>query len=206
MDKICPAFPSSVGSVSVYVPAAAFVVKVTVPDVVPLRLIVPVDPPAVPIVIALAKVGLVPNTSNPLPVSSEITPASSAEVVAAKADNLLADVANVPDVGRVTLVVPVDVSVIELAPDVASVDPFASVRVAPLAGCVIVILLTLVAVATPRIGVVRVGLVPNTKAPVPVSSVMTDASCADVVGAKTLKVLLVVTWVAVESEVCANPL
>jgi len=56
-----------------------------------------VAPPSIEVV----KVGAVPNTRTPDPVSSEITPASSAEVVAAKADNLLLVVATVPVVGKV---------------------------------------------------------------------------------------------------------
>jgi hypothetical protein len=47
----------------------------------------------------------------------------------------------------------------------------------------IVVPLIDVAVATPRTGVVRVGLVPNTKAPEPVSSEITPASSAEVVAA-----------------------
>ena len=43
----------------------------------------------------VTKVGEVPKTSRPEPVSSEITPASSAEVVAAKSDNLFVNIANV---------------------------------------------------------------------------------------------------------------
>ena len=48
---------------------------------------------------------------------------------------------------------------------------------------VIVAPLILVAVATPRTGVTRVGLVANTRAPDPVSSLITPASCAEVVEA-----------------------
>jgi hypothetical protein len=47
----------------------------------------------------------------------------------------------------------------------------------------IVVLLILVAVATPKLGVVKLGLVANTSAPEPVSSLMTPANCADVVAA-----------------------
>lgn len=50
--------------------------------------------------------------------------------------SVLAVVASVPDVGNVTLVAPVVVSVIEFAPEVTSVLPSASVSVAPLAGAV----------------------------------------------------------------------
>lgn len=63
-------------------------------------------------------VGEVANTSNPLPVSSDITPANSDDDVDAKADNLLLVGANVPDVGNVTFVVPVVVNVNAFAPEV----------------------------------------------------------------------------------------
>lgn len=139
----------------------------------------------------VVSVGLVPNTNAPLPVSSEITPASSDEDVVANADSLFDVVASVPDVGKVMLVAPLDVSVMELAPDVASVEPSAKVKIADVAGAVIVTLLILVAVAAPIVGVVKVGLVPNTNAPEPVSSEITPASCAEVVVANWLNGLLV---------------
>ena len=52
-----------------------------------------------------------------------------------------------------------------------NVLPSAIVNVALVAGAVMATLLTLVAEATPNVGVVNVGLVPNTNAPVPVSFV-----------------------------------
>ena len=42
-----------------------------------------------------------------------------------------------------------------------------------------------------KLGVVNEGLVPNTNAPLPVSSLITPANCAEVVAANTLKLLLV---------------
>ena len=75
---------------------------------------------------------------------------------------------NVPDVGNVSAVVAVAVNVTEYAPTVTSVLPSAMVTVAPVAGDVHVILLTDVAVATPRVGVVKVGDVALTADPVPV--------------------------------------
>ena len=63
--------PAVVGRVRVQVPAAAAVVRVRVPEVVPLRFIAPVVPPAVPMVRVEARVGAVPNTAKPVPVSSE---------------------------------------------------------------------------------------------------------------------------------------
>lgn len=50
----------------------------------------------------------------------------------------------------------------------------------------IVVPLMLVAKATPSVGVTRVGLVANTRAPVPVSSEITPLSSEDVVDANTL--------------------
>ena len=65
-------------------PAASATLSVTTPLVVPLSKTAPVVPAAVPIVTVEARVGAVPKTSKPVPVSSEITAASWAEVVAAK--------------------------------------------------------------------------------------------------------------------------
>jgi hypothetical protein len=56
--------------------------------------------------------------------------------------------------------------------------PSRMVRVLPVAGAVMVTLLMLVAEATPRTGVVRVGLVAKTKRPEPVSSVTAAARLA----------------------------
>ena len=53
-------------------------------------------------------------------------------------------------------------------------------------------LLNEVPVATPIDGVVSVGLVANTRAPEPVSSEITPASCADVVAANCASVAAVV--------------
>ena len=74
-----------------------------------------------------------------------------------------ANVAKVPVVGKVTLVVAVAVNVVEYAPLVANVDPSTNVNVADVVGAVKVTLFTLVAVATPIVGVVKVGEVENTK-------------------------------------------
>ena len=76
-------------------------------------------------------------------------------------------VATVPDVGKVRFVAPVVVNVRLLAPEVASVDPSASVSVAPVAGAVIATLFTLVAEATPSVGVTSVADVTRTILPVP---------------------------------------
>jgi hypothetical protein len=76
--------------------------------------------------------------------------------------------------------VPVNVNVL-LA---VSVFPSAIVKVDPVAGVVNVTLLMLVADATPKVGVVSVGLDANTNAPLPVSSDITPANSDDVVAAK----------------------
>ena len=125
------------------------------------------------------KVGVLLNTKRPLPVSSEITPANSAEEVAANILSLFPVVVNVPAVGNVTLEAAVVVSVKLKAPAVAKVDPSAKVKVAAVAGAVKATLLILVAVATPNTGVTRVGVVANTLTPVPVLSVRANAKLAD---------------------------
>jgi len=127
----------------------------------------------------VTRVGEVANTNAPLPVSSDITPANCNEVVAANTPRLLPVVVNVPAVGNVTLEAAVVVSVKLLAPEVANVDPCANVKVAEVAGAVIVTLLIVVASATPNTGVTRVGDVANTLTPVPVLSVSADAKLAD---------------------------
>ena len=97
-----------------------------------------------------------------------------------------AKVAKVPEVGKVTEVVPVALRVCENAPlkvtlaAVDKVDPSANVKVDPVAGCVKVNLLMVVAVAAPKVGVVIVGFVSegfvkvllvNVSAPVKVAKV-----------------------------------
>ena len=64
-----------------------------------------------PVVTLVVKSGEVANTKAPLPVSSEIVFFNSNDVVAAKSDNLLLVVANVPVVGKVKLVVAVVLNV-----------------------------------------------------------------------------------------------
>jgi hypothetical protein len=83
--------------------------------------LVPTEPPAVnvPVTVRLEIVGLVPNTSEPEPVSSEIMLASSADVVAARTDNLSVVTTRVLDVG---IVVPLtDVAVATPSAGVTSV-------------------------------------------------------------------------------------
>ena len=143
--------------------------------------------------VGVTRVGLVANTRLPEPVSSEITPASSADVVAANTLNLLAVYATVPPVPNATELasVPVKVSVL-LA---VNVLPSAIVNVEPVAGAVNATLLIDVAVATPSAGVTSVGVFANTNAPVPVSSEMTPANCADVVAANCDRLPLLYTTV-----------
>jgi hypothetical protein len=62
--------------------------------------------------------------------------------------------------------------------DDVNVLPSAIVTVEPVAGAVSVTLLIVVADATPSVGVVKVGEVAKTKAPLPVSSVTADARLA----------------------------
>ena len=101
--------------------------------------------------VGVSNAGESENTKLPVPDSSEMVPANSAEVVAAKSDNLLLVVARVPVVGRVIFVAAVVVSVSEKAPLVANapaveifpprvmvipvfatpVPPFAPVRMPP---------------------------------------------------------------------------
>ena len=67
--------------------------------------------------LGVTSVGDVANTSDPVPVSSEITPRSCAEVVAANAPRLLLVDVSVPDVGSVTFVDALAVSVTGNPPD-----------------------------------------------------------------------------------------
>jgi len=127
----------------------------------------------------VTRVGEVANTKAPLPVSSDITPSNSEDVVAANTLSLLPVVVKVPAVGNVTLVAAVVVRVKLKAPAVARVELSANVKVAAVAGAVNATLLILVAVATPKTGVTRVGVLANTLAPEPVSSVSAAAKLAD---------------------------
>jgi hypothetical protein len=99
--------------------------------------------------------------------------------VAANTLSLLPVVVKVPAVGNVTLEAAVVVRVNAKAPDVVRVELLAKVKVAAVAGAVKATLLILVAVATPKTGVTRVGVLANTKAPLPVSSVTADAKLED---------------------------
>jgi hypothetical protein len=127
----------------------------------------------------VVRVGDVANTKRPLPVSSDITPANSEDEVAANTLSLLPVVVNVPAVGNVKLEAEVVVNVKAKAPTVVREELFAKVKVASVAGAVKTTLLILVAVATPNTGVTRVGVLANTLAPVPVSSVRAAAKLAD---------------------------
>src|SRR3990167_7742102 len=143
----------------------------------------------------VTRVGVSAKTKAPDPVSSEITPSSSAEVVAAKTDNLLLVYVTVPPAPKATdeLSVPVKVKVLEAV----KVLPSAIVKVAEVAGAVRVSLLIVVAVATPRTGVTKVGEVARTAKPDPVSSLKTPANWAEVVAEKTDRSLVVKVTVPV---------
>jgi len=158
---------------------ATFAAKPDTPDEIgkPVQL-VRVPEPGVPNA-GVMKVGVLLKTNRPVPLSSDITPANSAEVVAANTLSLLPVVVKVPAVGNVTLEAAVVVRVNAKAPDVVRVEPLANVNVALVAGAVNATLLILVAVATPKTGVTRVGVLANTKAPVPVSSVTAVIKLAD---------------------------
>ena len=81
-----------------------------------------VDPVAAPI-FGVVKVGVLAKTKDPVPVSSDITVISSAEVVAAKSESLFNVVVIVPVVGRVTFVNAVVVRVSAYAPEVVRFPP-----------------------------------------------------------------------------------
>jgi len=145
----------------------------------------------------VVSVGLVPNTNAPVPVSSEITPANSAEVVAAWTESLSVVTTRVLLVGIVEPLIEVAVAtpstgvtrVGEVAntreplPVSSEMTPANSAEVVAanteilsvvttrvlLAG--IVEPLIEVAVATPKTGVTSVGEVAKTRLPLPVSSV-----------------------------------
>jgi hypothetical protein len=71
----------------------------------------------------VTSVGVLANTNAPLPVSSEITPASSAEVVAASADNLSVVTTKVLDVGIVVELIVKASTLDTVAPELIAVEP-----------------------------------------------------------------------------------
>lgn len=146
-------------------PAPNVSVPVPVVMVLPLMLVAVAAPR-----LGVTNVGLVLNTARPVPVSSDNTPANWADVVEPNWLKLPV-VAKVPDVGKVTLVAPVDVRVVLKDPDVFKDEPSAKAKVADVAGAVIVSLFNEVAVATPKAGVTKIGLV----------SVLLVSVCASVV-------------------------
>ena len=113
------------------------------------------------------------------------TPANVATVpVVGSVNDVAPDVANVmlfPP--RVSVHDPLDDRV--TLPETVNAAPLEIVNVALVAGAVIVTLLILVAVATPRTGVTSVGVFANTRAPVPVSSLIFPASSEDVHAVKS---------------------
>ena len=71
----------------------------------------------------VTRVGVLANTKAPVPVSSEITPASSAEVVAASADNLSVVTTRVLDVGIVVELIVRASTLDTVAPELIVVEP-----------------------------------------------------------------------------------
>ena len=211
--------PVAAGKVIVVVPATAGAAKVAVPEVEPENpTLVAVATPKV----GVTKVGEVANTNAPEPVSSDIFPANSAEVVAAKslillvvyiplvtvaafplieptivelnvcapvnvcAASVLAIVASV--VGKVIVLPSVPAKIRELL--AVSVLPSAIVKVALVVGAVIVILFIEVAVATPKIGVTKVGDVALTTLPEPVVAISSTTPAPVETRPNTLSVAL----------------
>ncbi len=107
------------------------------------------------------------------------TPVNVGLASGAKAVLVYAFVPKVPPVPMFSVEASVPVKVKLLL--AVRVLPSAMVSVDPVAGAVIATLLTLVAVATPMVGVVKVGDVANTARPVPVSSDNAPASPAELV-------------------------
>jgi len=186
--------PAVVGSFIVHEPAASATDNATMPDVVPLRLTIPVEEDAVPTVILVPKVGAVENTSDPDPVSSVIADARFADDGVAK--NVATPVprpltpvligspvafVRVPDDGvpsapPLTTKAPADPTLTPRAvatpvpKDVIPVPPLATgnVPVTPVVSGKPVALVRVTDVGVPNIGVTSVGLVERTTDPVPV--------------------------------------
>jgi hypothetical protein len=94
-------------------------VSVTVDGiVVPFMLVAVATPSA-----GVTNVGVLANTNAPVPVSSEITPASCAEVVAANAERLSVVTTNVLDVGTVVELIVKAFTFVTVVPDGISVEP-----------------------------------------------------------------------------------
>ncbi len=98
---------------------------------------------------------MTPLTTNPVP----ILPVVKSPTAVNEVKEATVVVMSVPEVGSVTLVVLVVVKVSECPPDVIKDPPLDIVKVAELDGGVIVTLLIDVAVATPKLGVVKDGLI-----------------------------------------------
>jgi hypothetical protein len=75
------------------------------------------------LIIGISKLGLVAKTRGPEPVSSEITPASSVEVVEANTDNLSAVLAKVAEVGIVVELIVNPAIFVTVAPEAIGVEP-----------------------------------------------------------------------------------
>jgi hypothetical protein len=151
---------------------------------------------------SLTAEAVVVNINNSLPLASAINPPltnlGAVKVLLLKV-SVPASVANVPVVGRVTLVAPVEVKVMEFAPEVARVEPLAKVKVPVVV--VIVNPLTEVAVATPIFGVTRVGEVASTMLPEPVVALPKTVTVPEVSG--KVQVLVPFSVAAVNSPTLA---
>jgi hypothetical protein len=151
-----------------------------------------VEFPISKVALGLTNAGFIEKTVTPVPVSSEIDPNNSAEVI--EFDSVPY---NLPVVGKVTDVAAVDVNVVGNAPAVVklppkvTVLPVLSTPVPPLAPGNIpitpevrgnpVALDKTTALGVPRFGVTKVGLVANTASPVPVSSEIDSNNSAEVI-------------------------
>ena len=127
------------------------------------------------VVLLVSAVWVIPTA----PVGKVTVPVKVGEANGAKAVLVNALVPRVPPVPmfNVDASVPAKVKLL-LA---VSVLPSTMVRVEPVAGAVIATLFTVVAEATPKVGVVKLGDVANTASPVPVSSLNAPASPAELV-------------------------
>lgn len=119
--------PADVGSFIVQVPAVSATDKATVPEVVPLRLTIPVEDDAVPTVILVPNVGAVEKTSDPDPVSSVTAAARFAldGVPSHVAMPVPSDVKPVPPLAAANVPVIVMVPEVVIGPpeNVSPVDP-----------------------------------------------------------------------------------
>jgi hypothetical protein len=116
------------------------------------------EPVGRPVKTGVVRVGVVPKTRAPLPVSSETEVIKLEEEIDPEAVPY-----RVPEVGKVTLVVPVEVRVVPKFPESMRAAEALFGMVSVPAVEVMVSPLTVVAVAAPKVGVTRVGEVEYTR-------------------------------------------